>query len=189
TNLIMQSALTDNAMNFHDFHLETSDSDIEGTIHFSFDGTMADFENRVQVDADFEDSRVSTSDLHKLYDKFAPGHHIIMQGKMTGVLNDLDLRNFYLAGMDATALDGNINLKNIFEDHGFRVKGDFKNLTTNYSDLVRLLPGLLQNRLPKNLKKLGTIHLSGGLSATSSSVQTNSAIRSKIGNAKLDAGL
>src|SRR5699024_7389072 len=36
TNLSTQFALTDNAMNFDDFHLETSDSDIEGTIHFSF---------------------------------------------------------------------------------------------------------------------------------------------------------
>lgn len=188
-NLSTGFVLNDDEMNFEEFQLLTQHSEVSADIFFSYEETMADFENTVQVFADFKNSLVSTSDLRFYFDEFGMGQDLNFHGKMTGVLNDFELSDFKLDGINQTHIDGNINLKNIFEDEGFIVSGQFNNLETNYYDLINLLPNILTNPLPQNLKQLGQTKLKGSLSTTGFMVSTNSEVFTKIGRAKLDASL
>ncbi len=188
-NLTTNLELIDDEMNFEGFHLITAHSDIEADVYFSYEDHMSDFENRVKVDADFKKAMLSTSDLRYYYDNFGVGHQLNFHGKMSGVLNDFQLKNFVLNGINRTAINGDIVIKNIFEDDSFYLGGSFQNLETNYYDLINLLPGLLQNKLPEDLKELGQTRLIGSLSTTGKNVTTNSNIRSEIGQARLDASL
>lgn len=187
--LSMDFTLRDTIMNFDNFHLVTPESEINGDIHFTYDYTMADFENKVRLNADFANSTVSTTDLKKFYEEFAPGHLIEFEGSMNGVLNDFVLQNFKLKGVNRTSLEGDIALKNIFGDGKFRIDGDYKSLKTNYYDLVNLLPGILKGPLPKNLKEMGDINLIGRLSAMDNMVSTQGQVETAIGRAKLDIEL
>lgn len=188
-NLSTKFAFKDEQMNFDQFSLTTPDSKIKGVVHFSYDDNMHDFENRVRVAADFKESQISTTDLHYYYDKFGLGQQLHFYGRMNGVLNDFNLSDFHLKGMNYTGIDGQINIKNIFGDEQFRLDGNFNNLETGYDDLVRLLPPLLREPLPEDLKRLGKTQLQGQFSTTGKMVSTNSTVRSEIGKAKLDASL
>lgn len=182
-------SLTDNHMNFNDFSLMTNYSQLKSDVHFSFEKTMADFENKVKIDADFKKASISTTDLEKFYNKFGKGQQLNFQGKMKGVLNHFELSDFVLNGIRNTAVNGRVSLQNIFGDGAFRVDGDFKHLNTSYIDLIRLLPGVLRKPLPENLEQLGAIKLQGLVSATSTMVKTNSTVNTEIGNAEIEARL
>lgn len=181
--------LNEGQMNFHDFHLLTAHSDISAQVFFTYEETMADFENSVQVAADFEKAKVSTTDLMRYYDQFSPGHTFNFMGEMKGVLNRFSLENMNLYGVNRTFLDGNIQIVNMLSDDPFVISGDFKNLETNYNDVTNLLPRLLKNKIPKDLKNLGQVRLTGSLSATGQKVTTQSFVRSDLGRANLDITL
>lgn len=188
-NLTTEFLLNEDSMNFDHFNLETKHSHILGKVHFSYEETMANFENTVKLNADFEESTVATSDLRYYYDEFGSGHDLVFHGKMQGVLNDFVLHDFVLKGINQTSIAGEVGIKNIFEEEGFWIGGDFKSLETNYFDLINLLPGILEPTLPKDLIRLGQTKLTGKLSTTGYEVITNSHIVSQIGRADLNAGL
>lgn len=188
-DLQMDFRLFEGHMNFDNFRLKTANSLIEGQIHFSFDGTMTDFENRVQIDAKFDEASVSSTDLHYYYDKFGVGQTLNFNGLMKGTLNDFDLIDFRVNAMQHTQMYGRARFQNVFGNKRFRFDGDFYALETNYTDLIRFLPGILKNTLPEDLKRLGVIHLNGQVSSTKSMVSTNSIITSQLGKAILDVKL
>ncbi|HLS30064.1 MAG TPA: hypothetical protein VK021_04350, partial [Flavobacteriaceae bacterium] len=188
-NLTTRFKLDHDSMNFDHFNLITKHSDIAGDIHFSYQQTMADFENTVEVEADFKNSLVSTSDLRFYYGEFGIGHDLNFEGKMTGVLNDFSLNDFRLKGINRTVIDGDIAISNIFEEEGFLLEGNFNNLETNYYDLINFLPQILREPLPQNLKQLGQVQLIGKFSTTGYMVSTNSRVLSEIGEADLNASL
>ncbi len=187
THVSTRFALTENQMNFDDFQLKTEQTDLKSNIHFSFDHTMADFANKVQVEADFKKSVISSTDLKKLFDKFGVGEKFTFQGKLTGTLNDFKLKDIVLNGMSGTAAEGKMTFKNIFGEKDFHMEGIFENLQTNYHDLVNLLPGILRGKLPESLNRLGVTKLRGNISVTKSMIGTNAVIKSKLGWAIVNA--
>lgn len=181
--------LDESHMNFDNFSLQTKYSNVEANVYFTYDDTMTDFEDRVQVNADFKKASVSTTDLRNFYSEFGNGHDLTFRGKMKGVLNDFELHDFFLTGINRTTVDGNIAIKNMLEESGFEISGMFNRLETDYYDLINFLPGVLQTPLPKSLTQFGTTSLRGYLSANASEIHTNSTINSKLGEAKLNAVL
>ncbi len=179
-------ALIEDHMNFDNFSLETANSSIQAQVHFSFDSTMTDFENRVHIMADFEKASVSTTDLNYYFDKFGTGHQLRFHGILKGTLNDYELQDFYLNGMNHTAIHGNMAFKNMLGEKEFRFDGNFKRFQSNYDDLVNLMPELLQPVLPEVLKELGHLGLSGRVSVTKRMVNTHSWVKTDLGSAKLN---
>lgn len=188
-DLALDFELNDSIMNFNNFHLVTADSDIKARIHFTYDETLQDFENKVQLDAEFGDSFLSTTDLQKLYENFGPHHLLNFQGNLKGVLNDLEISDFYLNGIQQTQIDGTVYLKNIFGDDPFSVNSQLNLLATSYEDLIRLLPGILRDPLPEELSKLGRSNLRGSLGATSGGVTMKAKITTDLGEAEVEGKL
>src|SRR5699024_1641835 len=128
-------------------------------------------------------------DLHYYYDKFGVGQRLNFHGLMKGTLNDFNLIDFRVDAMQHTHMYGRARRQNVFGQERFRFDGDFYTLKSNYTDLVRFLPGVLRNTLPEDLKQLGVIHLNGQISSTRSMVSTNSVVTSQLGKAVLDVKL
>lgn len=182
--------LRDDVMNFDNFELITTRSKIIGQIHFLYNETMRDFEDRVRVEADFKEANVSTSDLKTFYSPFGINRNVRFSGQMEGVLNDFKFYNLRLYGMSRTQMIGNLHIQNIFGDGRFQLDGDFDRLETNYRDLVGFIPGHLAGVLPESLERLGSPVLVGKLStAGGEMVSTNSKVTSEIGQAKLNIKL
>ncbi|WP_233357647.1 translocation/assembly module TamB domain-containing protein [Haloflavibacter putidus] len=192
-NLSTNFAYTSTKMELQNLHLETPQSTLNGSIVFLYDNPeqMGDFENKVKIKANFDKTEIATSDLHVFYDELGSSERIVFSGEMQGTLNNFSLENLQLRGMDRTVIAGNLQFDNIFTENknNFAVSGDFTELATNYYDLANLLPNILGNNLPKELRQLGNINLQGYLKATPTTVSTNSKVNTQLGSANLQIDL
>ena len=178
-----------NRMSLMNLDLETPLSKIDADLQFEYKtGDFSDFENLVQVNADFRESTVFSDDLIPFYDGFGKGERLELRSKLKGTLNDFILSDLVINGMDRSSVNGTVNIKGAFskESNDFVLHGDFSELTTNYYDLVNLLPGPLYGTLPERIRDFGNLQLTGKTSVTNSSLDANVNISTQLGSAKAD---
>nr|WP_247672663.1 translocation/assembly module TamB domain-containing protein [Aquimarina sp. MMG016] len=171
-------------MLFQELEITTPDSDIEGEIIFTFDrGGLSDFENKVNISADFTNATVSTNDLIPFYKEF--GHNLDLKLKNTmvkGTLNDFKVINADIKGLDRSFVRGDMRIQNVVSDASkFKLEGDFTNLTSNYYDLINLLPRVLGNTLPKQLYQFGNVKTVGNAIVTTQTVDLDVDLYSQLG--------
>ncbi|WP_226294046.1 translocation/assembly module TamB domain-containing protein [Aquimarina algicola] len=176
--------LTPTEMNFQDLIIQTKDSEIFGEVLFSFErGGLVDFENKVHIKANFSKATVSTNDLIPFYSKFGSGQKLRLKNTLvSGYLNNFDIVNANIRGLDRSMVKGNINIKNAVSNPSeFSLEGDFENLTTNYYDLVNLLPKILGKSLPRQLYQFGSVTAKGNAIVTTDAVDIDMDLFSQLG--------
>lgn len=192
-NLKTKFSYTSQFMSLKDLQLKTEKSSLSGSIKFNYESPEAfsDFENKVNLEAQFKPSSINTKDLKVFYEEFGENENFDFEGNLSGTFNNLNLENWKMRGMDRSVINGNLNLKNMLAENSsdFKVSGNFNQLSTNYYDLVNLLPNVLGRNLPKELIEIGNINLNGYLEATPTTVSTKSTVTSQLGNANLDLQL
>ena len=176
-------------MNLDSFVLITPYSKLDGNIEMNYTlEDFSDFLNKVNFKASFNDSNISTNDLVSFYAPFGSNQNIQLTTELNGTLNDFDLNNLDLKGMDRSRMDGAVNIKGAFskEMKDFILTGEFKELATNYYDLVNLLPTVLKPKLPLTLREFGNLRLTGKTVVTKNSLDADVFITTQLGNAKAD---
>ncbi|WP_240315505.1 translocation/assembly module TamB domain-containing protein [Aquimarina longa] len=184
SNLETCFAITSNSMSFQELIIETKDSKIGGEILFSYDDDgLNDFENEVYINAKFEDAIISTNDLIPFYNEFGKDQKLKLKNTaITGVLNDFEVINTTISGLDRSIIKGNIKIKNVLDDASkFKLEGDFENITTNYYDLVNLLPNILGESLPRQLYQFGSVKATGNAIITTKTVDVDMDLYSQLG--------
>ncbi|WP_233558548.1 translocation/assembly module TamB domain-containing protein [Aquimarina sp. BL5] len=184
SNLKTGFSITPTEMKFRELLIETVDSKIEGEIVFSYErGGLVDFENSVNIDADFTKATISTNDLIPFYKEFGNDEDLIIKNtNVKGTLNDFKVLNSNITGLDRSIIQGDIRIRNAVTNASkFRLDGDLKNLTTNYYDLVNLLPGILGESLPKQLYQLGSVKGVGTTIVTIKDVDVDMNFYSQLG--------
>lgn len=184
SNLNMLFSSTANQMRLENLILETPDSKIEGEILFSYeDGGLDDFENKVDIDAIFRKAIVSTNDLIPFYNEFGKNQKIKLKNtKVIGTLNDFKIININASGLDRSIIQGNIRIKDVLSDSDkFYLEADFDNLSTNYYDLINLLPNILGESLPKELYQFGSVKIKGNSIVTTKDVDLDVEVFSHLG--------
>ena len=188
-NLATQFHYDPNKMNLVNMKLETPGSKIDADLYLSYDlSDFSDFENLVQVEADFRESTISSNDLQAFYDGFGDDQSLNFKTKLTGTLNDFQLDDFALQGLDRTEIYGDFQVKGSFseEPNTFMLDGSFSDFNTNYYDLVNFLPGALLGKLPENLRDFGNVNLKGNTVVTNSSLDADIYLTSQLGSADAD---
>jgi hypothetical protein len=111
---------------------------------------FSDFVNKVVITGNFEDSRISTNDLRIFYSEFGANNNFYITSNINGTLNDFVLEDLQLTGMDRSSIDGRMRIEGAFTENldGFRLTGNFNRLSTNYYDLVNLIPSVLKGKYP-----------------------------------------
>ncbi len=175
------------AITFNDLRLETYDSFINGDLILNYgESGLSDFNNSVIIDADFVDSNISTNDLNAFYNEFGENINISMEGSIDGTLNDFKFTNGRLS-FGNTRLRGDYSFKNLLDDDLSHIIGGKDHIiTTNYFDLRRLMPSILGQELPQELKYFGNFSVIGDSELNDDFLVTNSNILSDLGDAKLD---
>ncbi len=180
---------TTTKMNLNSFLLITPFSRLDGTIEMNYIlNDFSDFLNKVQFEASFKDSKISTNDLVNFYAPFGSNQNIQLDTDFEGTLNDFDLKNLDLKGMDRSHIDGFVNIKGAFSEemNDFILTGNFKELASNYYDLVNLLPSILKDKLPLTLQEFGNLRMTGKTEVTKNSLVADVLINTQLGNAKAD---
>lgn len=169
--------------------LETPHSYLDANIDLVYViDDFSDFVNKVMITGNFENSRISTNDLRIFYREFGENNKFFITSKINGTLNDLVLDDLKLTGMDRSSIDGRLRIEGAFTENldGFRLTGNFNQLSTNYYDLVNLIPSVLKKSIPINLRDFGNLQLQGNTTITGNSLNADVFITTLLGSAKAD---
>ncbi len=182
---------TSEEMGLKDLQVETPYSRIDADVLFDITNGFAGFIDQVPVQAVFRPSIISTNDLQPFYDKFGNDQEIRFSTRLDGTLNDFHLSDLDMRGLDRTRLEGELQIKNSLsnEEEEFSLEGNLSDLSTNYYDLVNLLPGLLQEKLPAELREFGNVQMEGDIYVSENSLSTKAVLFSQLGTANVDLKL
>ncbi|GGG48753.1 DUF490 domain-containing protein [Bizionia arctica] len=189
-NLVSNFTYTPSNILLENLSIKTANSSLEGDVKFFYDRVeLQDFTNKVQVDATFTKSDIALNELNTFYNEFGVNQRAQLSAKFSGTLNDLQIDNLELFTSTRSKIVGDLHFKNLFnkEDNNFYMKGDFKQLFSNYRDLKALLPNVLGESIPSAFDKLGNFNVVGTTEITTSTIVADVVIGTQIG--LIDANL
>lgn len=164
--------------------LLTKESTMKGNIVLTYkEGGLADFVNKVHIDADIDSASVSTNELNFFYNEFGKNKKFNFSTVLSGTMNDFYTRNLKLKVDNHSEIIGSINFKNLFnpDKNAFLVRGDFKKLASDYNNLKTILPRILGEKLPSSLEKLGSFDITGNAQVTKTTVKADLYLTTAIG--------
>ncbi|MFT4610806.1 MAG: hypothetical protein ACJA1H_000759 [Glaciecola sp.] len=184
-NMMADFEYTLSHMTFNGLSIKTEKSLLKGDLRFDYNREdLADFEDKVQVTANFRDSEVFLNDLNTFYNEFGNNQKADLSVKLTGTLNNLNAENLQLNTSTRTSIYGDLNFKNLFdnsEENKFSMNGKFTNLSSNYYDLRALLPNILGASIPSVFSKLGNFKITGTSYITDSTIDADIKINTALG--------
>jgi hypothetical protein len=178
---------TKQQMRFDSLEINTPLSKLDGNLVFNYNREdFRDFLNKVNVVADFKESKVAFDEINLLYNEFGKGKEVTFSADINGVLNDLNTDNLFLFS-DNTGIRGDFNFKNLFsKQKPFSLNAEMKNVTSSYYQLNALLPNLIGNSLPSSFSKLGQFTIRGNALITNSSIEAKVNLNTAIGSSYAD---
>ena len=170
-----------------DLEMITSQSKIFGNIDLDFSKSgMANFQNDVVITADFEESIFGTNDLNAFYNEFGPDQKFFLDTQLKGTLNDFATENLKFTTGD-TQIQGDFVFQNLIHpEKTYLIIANNHNISTNYFDLRRFMPGVLGSIIPLELKQLGSFRMVGSTSIINNELKTKSILNSAIGQVNAD---
>ena len=191
SNLTTDFEYKKTAMHFKETTLETKYSTLKADIDFTYKREdLADFNNKVNIKAKFDNSKIAIKDLKKFYDELNGNDIIYFKGNVDGVLNKFDLSRLNLSTKNGIKLVGNLFFENLINtERGFVFEGDIKNLTATHKELKKILPNILGKTLPSEFNKLGKFTLIGIVKVTPNQIIADVELDSEIGTVVSDLSL
>ncbi|OYX25173.1 MAG: N-acetyl-gamma-glutamyl-phosphate reductase, partial [Flavobacteriales bacterium 32-35-8] len=183
-NMTTNFSYTLKDMIFSSLDIETPHSNLKGYLQFVYNREdFIDFENKVKIVANFEDSSILLDELNIFYNEFGKNQLATFSADLTGTLNDLYVGDVELNTNTNTQVYGNMHFKNLFnsEPDNFYMDGSFTNLSSTYKDLKAMLPNVLGASIPSAFDKLGKFTIAGKSEVTSSTVKANIQIDTDLG--------
>ncbi len=171
-------------MTFSDLNIKTEQSELKGHLRFNYKREdLKYFTDKVDVVASFRDSDISLTELNGFFDEFGINQRANLNADLSGTLNQLVASNLNVSTTRNTKIIGDITFENLFskEDDSFALNGRFQNLSSNYNDLVALLPRLLGSSIPTVLSKVGNFRIKGTSRITSKRIDANVEIDTDVG--------
>ncbi|WP_369049277.1 translocation/assembly module TamB domain-containing protein [Tenacibaculum sp. UWU-22] len=192
TNLTTDFTYTKKQMLFANTTLKTNNtSNLKADIKFTYNREdFRDFSDKVKIKAHFKSSKLSLTDLNKLYRELKGNDLLFFKGDVDGTLNNFSANNINLQSKNGMRVIGDMHFLNALNNQrGFVYNGKLDKVTANYFQLKNLLPNLLGKTLPTDFKKLGNFTLSGLVKVTPVQMKATVSVSSKIGSINSDLHL
>ncbi|RRO14005.1 translocation/assembly module TamB domain-containing protein [Flavobacteriaceae bacterium 14752] len=169
-------------MRLDQLKLVTPESEVDTDLKFEYQpGDWADFENKVQISADFDQSKLSTTDLNHFYKGFGLNENLVLSGQLKGTLNNFSFQNIEINGMQRSQIFGDIVFNQVTNPDQFKLKTQNIDITTNYFDLKRLLPEVLGDNLPEFIQYMGNFTLKGQTQLNGQNLEAELNLNSTVG--------
>jgi len=112
---------TKQQMTFKKTTLITESSQVVGDVVFNYkEGDLANFNDKVQIEGNFNSSKISLNDLHKFYNEFGRNDIIKFTTNVSGTLNDFKLNKLKLRSNRNSVINGTFHFKNaVNRENGF----------------------------------------------------------------------
>ncbi len=187
-NLQSKFTYTKTSIGLDKLILNTEESVFQGNVILSYKRKdFSDFNNKVLFSIDTERASLATNDIRYFYDGIGKNQQFALSGSIKGTLNDLVAKDLVLTDNKNTQIVGDVNFKNLFQKQGkgdFYMKGSFDRVSSNYNDLITLLPNVLGKKLPTTLKKFGQFNLTGDAEITTTFINADFDLKTQLGNVK-----
>lgn len=182
-------AYTTDQIRLDNMRLKTARSALDGQFELLYQrGDFADFNNRIKWDFTIENADVSLSDINLYYDEFQDVS-LSFATHMTGTLNDFTLSDTRLLSNSNINFEGNVTLKNIFNDDVFYLEGKISDLRTSYPALVQLMPKVLGDNLPEFIARFGNVSTFGYIELKGDEILLDIDAETAIGNGLINMNL
>ena len=149
------------------------------------------FADKVQLKANFKDSRIDLGELNVFYPEFGNAKTVIFNSELTGTINALSALNLDLKSNGGTKIKGDFNFKNLktSEFQPFEMTAKLNQLSSTYKDLKGILPRILGKNLPPSLEFLGTFSATGLLTISEPIISLNCEVDTALGQISTDLSL
>ena len=193
-NLISDFTYTKKKIGLENLILETEESLIKGRVALLYNRDNKDFSNfnnKVIFDIKMDNSLIATNDIRYFYDEMGKDKVFNLQSTIKGTLNDFYLTNLFLKDNNNSIIKGDVNFKNLFprSPGTFFMKGEFDKITSNYSDLTKLLPNILGKKLPSSLQKFGQFTFVGKTELTQKYINASFVMNTACGIIESDLAM
>lgn len=189
-HLETEFSFTKSQMRLDSLHIETPGSNIKGEAVFDYQrGDFQDFLNKVKISGNFKESTVALDEINLYFDEFGNQKQVELSADFEGYLNRLEMDNLYITSGN-TLIDGDFVFNNMFEKaKPFSIDAHIRNVSSNYNQLVGLLPGILGRALPNSFSRFGQLSIFGNMRITEESVYAKVNLISDIGKGYSDLTL
>jgi hypothetical protein len=170
----------------NDLEVTTKESFLKGRVVLNYNKDnhdFADFNNKVKFDVKIDSATLATNDIRHFYKELDKNQKFYLKSKITGTLNDFYATNLNLKDYKFSTIKGDVNFKNLFprSPGNFYMKGSFKRISSNYTDLTKLLPNVLGKKLPTSLQKLGQFNFAGDIEVTQEYINSDFVMNTALG--------
>ncbi|MDX2068256.1 MAG: translocation/assembly module TamB domain-containing protein [Haliscomenobacter sp.] len=176
--------------------LVTPHSNIGDTIQLKFDSfdDFGDFPNLVRMDNRFNGAQIAMRDIMAFASDLTTNPFfrknkettLSLDGRIYGLVNNLNGRNFRLLLPDGTFLQGKFDARNLAVKDNESIDLRMDQLSTSMRTLRDLLPNF---SLPRNFDKLGKLEYRGEFIGFFNSFTTIGQLSTSIGSANLNVSL
>ena len=176
--------------------LITPNSNIGDTLQLKFDSfdDFADFPNAVRLDTKFDGAKIAMRDIMAFASDLTTNPFfrknrettLSIDGRMYGVINNLNGRKLRILLPDGTFLQGRFDARNLAVKDNESIELRMDQLSTSMRTLRDLLPNF---SLPKNFDKLGKLQYRGDFIGFFNSFTTIGQLFTSIGSADLNVSL
>ena len=191
-NLQTEFSYTPSQMVFSDLQIETLASLVKGQLQLDYQRKdLKSFSEKVQVSGFFVNSNLDLEEFNLLYDEFGANQKVEFSTSFSGTLENLLFEDFNLNNSRNTSIIGSLRFSKLFASSSddFELDGEFEKISSNYEELVALLPRVLGNTIPSGFKALGRFNLSGQANVTKESVKAVMDVTTDIGDFFIDLNL
>jgi hypothetical protein len=169
--------------------LLTQQSHLKGNVLLTYiKKDFSDFNNKVKFDVDVKEASLATNDIYYFYKELGRDKLFNFTSHVSGTLNNLTAKNLKLVDNSHSQIIGDVTFKNLFgkSGQGFYMNGKFRKVSSNYQNLVELLPNVLGKKLPTSLQKIGQFDIVGNAEISTSSIQADFVMQTSLGTVKSD---
>jgi hypothetical protein len=154
----------------------------------NFNSDMSDFLHSVRLDGKFENSKLHSDDIAFFAPELKTWNRIVeINGTARGTIDNLTAKKMVIKSGN-TIVDGDIALRGLPDIKTTFIDFKSNNLSTNYTDLITLVPSLKNITQPR-LSKLGNINFKGNFTGFINDFVTYGNISTGLGNLIADVNM
>lgn len=184
-NLSSKFTYTKKNIRLENLDLKTAESNLKGSVILKYNRKdFADFNNKVIFLISTKNATLSSNDLRCFYNEIGKNQQFKLSANIVGALNNFTAKKLYLKDTKNSVIAGTVNFRNLFAKKGkgeFYMNGNFSKVSSNYDNLISLLPNVLGKNLPSTVKKLGQFNLRGKTVVTETSVTADVLVNTQLG--------
>ncbi|MGB1037446.1 MAG: translocation/assembly module TamB domain-containing protein [Bacteroidia bacterium] len=180
-NLTSKTTISSTTMRFNELSISTPKSVIGDFLEFNYESykDFSEFIDLVNINSHFDKTSIHTDDL-ALFSYTLSDYNELLKanGEVSGTIADLKSSDLSLSIGDHTHFDGKARLTGLPDIYTTRFDVDAKKLTTNSTDIAKLIE---LDPVPQEILNLGNISYTGTFNGFISDFETKANISTDVG--------